>query len=278
MASRTSKQGKGAAERAAKRKRNWATVVYPESAPENWRDVLSDLHTPVFISPLHDRDINPDGSLKKKHWHVMLMFEGVKSVEQVEQIFSQIGGVGHEIIQSIRGYARYLCHLDNPEKAQYDTGEVTQLGGADYFETINLPTDKFAAIREMQQFVLEHNITSYADLLDYSAEHNYDWFRCLCTNGTYVLKEYIKAHSWRSQQHRKSESLVEEHVEEYADDVIGPHNDPCSEVVHHRCDYCGEVRPYFDFISPQDHVRYTGDSDRLICRDCFLSLVRVSGS
>lgn len=190
-------QGKGAASKAASRTRNWATVVYPDSAPENWRDILSELHVPVLISPLHDKDVNPDGSEKKAHWHVLLMFEGVKSLSQIEEIFSKIGGVGHEYVNSIRGYARYLCHMDNPEKAQYSAEQVIALGGADLFSIINLPTDKFAAIREMKDFVNENNIVSYADLFDYACDNRQDWFRCLCENGTYVMKEYIKGHAWR---------------------------------------------------------------------------------
>lgn len=52
------------------------------------------------------------------------MFDGVKTIEQAKDLFEQIGGVGCEKVNSIRGYARYLCHLDNPEKAQYDQGAV----------------------------------------------------------------------------------------------------------------------------------------------------------
>lgn len=47
------------------RTRNFGTVVYPESAPENWQTILSELCIPCFISPLHDKDINPDGETKK---------------------------------------------------------------------------------------------------------------------------------------------------------------------------------------------------------------------
>lgn len=63
------------------RVRNFATVVYPESAPENWQDILSRHCVPAFISPLHDKDINPTGEPKKPHYHVVLMFEGKKSLE-----------------------------------------------------------------------------------------------------------------------------------------------------------------------------------------------------
>ena len=84
-------------------------------------DKLDQLHVAALISPLHDKDTNPSGEPKKPHYHVLLMFEGVKDYEtQVKPIFAEIGGVGREMVNSARGYARYLCHLDNPEKAQYE--------------------------------------------------------------------------------------------------------------------------------------------------------------
>ena len=103
------------------RARNYACVVYPDSAPTNWQDILSGHCVPAFISPLHDKDFNVTGEPKKPHYHVVLMFDGKKSVNQVTEIFQSFGGVGCEVVKSIRGYSRYLCHLDNPEKAQYNT-------------------------------------------------------------------------------------------------------------------------------------------------------------
>ena len=93
-----------------KRSRNFATVVYPESAPNDWQEILSSHFVPSFVSPLHDKDKNPTGEDKKPHYHVVVMFEGKKSDEQVKEVFDSIGGVGLEKVQSIRGYARYLCH------------------------------------------------------------------------------------------------------------------------------------------------------------------------
>lgn len=43
------------------RTRNFATVVYPESAPENWERILEEHCVPAFISPLHDKDIDAEG-------------------------------------------------------------------------------------------------------------------------------------------------------------------------------------------------------------------------
>lgn len=185
------------ASRGSGRTRNYATVVYPESAPENWQVILSESCIPSFISPLHDQDLDPDGLTKKPHYHVMLMYDSVKTFEQAKEMFDKIGGVGNEIVQSIRGYARYLCHLDNPEKHQYSPEDVVAYGGADYITTIGLVTDKYKAIGEMIDFCEENDVLYYADLILWSRENRPDWFRVLCDNGTYVIKEYIKSRAWR---------------------------------------------------------------------------------
>ena len=49
---------------AENRKRNWVFVLYPDSAPENWREQLREMLVPGFVSPLHDKDVNADGDRK----------------------------------------------------------------------------------------------------------------------------------------------------------------------------------------------------------------------
>lgn len=181
------------------RTRNFATVVYPDSAPEGWQEILSDQHIPAFISPLHDKDVNPTGEAKKPHYHVMIMFENVKTREQAQAVFDSIGGVGLEVVQSIRSYARYLCHLDNPEKAQYPREQVRCLGGADYPDIVGLPIDRYTAISDMTDYCLENNIYSYARLYLYAKRERHDWYRVLCDSGTFVIKEFLKSWYWEKQ-------------------------------------------------------------------------------
>ena len=185
---------------ASVRLRNYATVVYPESAPDNWQSVLEEQFVPAFISPLHDSDINPTGEPKKEHYHVVIMFDGVKTVEQAAELFDKIGGVGCEKVQSIRGYARYLCHLDNPDKHQYDQDKVRCLGGADYISTIGLSIDKYKAIGEMIDFCEANCIYSYSELLCYCRSERFDWFRVLCDSATLVIKEYLKSKRWTDKE------------------------------------------------------------------------------
>lgn len=179
------------------RVRLWATVVYPESAPDNWQKILNETYIPCYISPLHDKDKNADNTPKKPHYHVFMIFEGKKSREQIKSICDSIGGVGQEMIESKRGYARYLCHLDNPEKAQYNVDDVKSYGGLDYESDIGIVINKYKVIREMKEFVSVNNIFYYSDLLDYASDHEPTWFRVLCDNGTYVMKEYIRSNKYK---------------------------------------------------------------------------------
>lgn len=180
--------------------RNFATVVYPDSAPENFKDILSDLKIPCFISPFHDEDTNLNGEPKKPHYHVMIMFEGKKSFDQVQEIFNQIGGVGCELVNSIRGYARYLCHMDNPEKKQYNIEDVVSFGGADYMSICSLAVDKYKAIGEMMDYCNSEGIVSFGYLCLYSKEYRMDWFRILCDSGAFIIKEYLKSLCWEEKQ------------------------------------------------------------------------------
>ena len=179
-----------------KRVRSWATVVYPESANSDWFNILGEQCVPCFVSPLHDCDCNADGEVKKAHYHVLFTFDGKKSS-------LQIGGVGLEAVNSTRAYARYLCHLDNPEKHQYKVEDVVQFGGADYISLIGVSADKYLAIKQMMKFCRDSGCLSYSQLLEYASEFEIGWFRILCDNGTVVMKEYLKSVSWQLDKERK---------------------------------------------------------------------------
>lgn len=178
------------------RTRVWATVVYPESAAEDWMNWLGETAIPCAISPLHDSDVNADGEAKKAHYHVLFNFDGVKTEEQVKAIVDRIQGVGLERVASVRGYARYLCHLDNPDKTQYSVDDVKCFGGIDYFAMVNLPSDRYLIIADMMDFCDENFIASIADLMRYARNERPDWFRSLCDNSCYVMSAYLKSCSW----------------------------------------------------------------------------------
>lgn len=188
--------------RGAGRSRTWAALVYPESAAEGWRETLEELHITGFISPLHDSDVNPDGTPKKAHYHVLLMWEGVKSAEQAKEAWDVIKAVPEpRPVNSARGYARYLCHLDNPEKHQYSPADVVALGGADWEAVTHLPTDDYAAVKEMCMYIRKNKIYSFAQFFDLCMEKYDEWANTLIRGGSLgIIKEYQRSLYWEAQQ------------------------------------------------------------------------------
>ena len=52
----------------------------------------------------------------------------------------------------------------------------------------------------MMDFVDEQGKYAYAYLLRFARANRPEWFRCLCDNGTYVMKEYCKTAAFDARQ------------------------------------------------------------------------------
>ena len=195
------------------RTRVYASILYPESAPADWIEILTQWHVAAIVSPLHNQDINPDGTLKKPHHHIMIMFEGVKTPEQAKTIFDSIGAVGRENIVSTRGYARYLCHMDNPEKAQYSTSDVLCLGGADYQALINSPADDLKTLISVFDFIRRNQIRSLAHLIDYCMRYNTEWLMMITRDKAYIIDKYIKSSAWELDTQQPRPIIIDDNGE-----------------------------------------------------------------
>lgn len=180
-----------------KRGRNWAIIVYPDSAPEDWEDIIK--KEPVVISPLHDKDVNPDGEWKKAHYHLVLSYKGYKSFEQIDEIARLLHAPIPERVNSLTGSVRYLTHMDNPEKYQYDSSNIRAYGGFDVDSALSLSTgDKRQMLREMLDFIKDNQIIHLVDFTNYCLSDNAPagWFEILTERNTLFLKEYIKS-NWQ---------------------------------------------------------------------------------
>ena len=183
-----------------KRGRNWGIIVYPESAPKDWLDIIR--MEPVAVSPLHDKDVNPDGERKKAHYHLVLNYKGYKSFEQLDELARLLRAPIPQRVSSLTGAVRYLTHMDNPEKYRYDDSKIQAYGGFDLESCLGLSTgDKREALKDMFVFISENNITHLKDLLDYcmSDECPAGWFEIATERNTLVIKEYIKS-NWQKQR------------------------------------------------------------------------------
>lgn len=185
--------------RGSDRTRNWTVVVYPESAPQNWREYLDELHIEWVESPLHEFDTNATGEVKKPHWHVLLMFGGVKSYEQVCDCIDPLNCPIPQRCHNAKAMVRYMAHLDNPEKFQYNSADIKAHGGVDIAELLRpSSSERYSLIREMTEYIKREGITEFQDIMDYAAAERFDdWFPLLCDNSAYVIGQVIK-----SQRHR----------------------------------------------------------------------------
>ena len=177
------------------RARTWTFVVYPESIPENWRDILSDYHIPWVESPLHDKDVNPDGEVKKAHWHIILFFDGKKSFEQVQEITDALNAPIPQKTANAKGLVRYLIHMDNPEKYQYKREEIVCHCGADIDEYFALSSSsRRVVLREVMEFIKDSEIDNYADFIGYCLDYEeWDWFDIAMNHNTLAINKLLDA-------------------------------------------------------------------------------------
>lgn len=146
--------------------RYWVFVLYPDSAGD-YVSILEESHVKVAVSPLHDRDINPDGELKKPHKHVLVEFDGPTTQNNVNNVFGCIAANGVILkVNSARGMYRYLCHLDNPDKAQYNESDICHYNGFNAADLLS-ETDKNNIKWQVGALIFEKGIDEYADLVKY---------------------------------------------------------------------------------------------------------------
>ena len=177
-----------------RRARGWVVIVYPDSAPENWRSILDEMMLEWIESPLHDKDVNPDGEPKKPHWHVLILFGGLKSFDQVVDLLKPLNCPIPQICQNARSAVRYMSHMDNPDKAQYPSSKIIAHGGVDLAELLRPSSSKrLDILREIVAFIDENEITEFQDIAAYAALERDDWFDILANYNTLFITSYLKS-------------------------------------------------------------------------------------
>ena len=177
------------------KKRNWAFVAYPESLPTDWKEQLQATGLQVAISPLHDRDVDPTGELKKPHYHVILCYAGPTSYNVVKGLTDSLNCPIPQPLEQVRGYYRYFTHMDNPEKYQYSPDTIETINGFSIMDFVELTKSEVLTVkRKLQSLIREKNILEYSDFMDYlqdseNMEQQYD----VASNNTYFFEKYISS-------------------------------------------------------------------------------------
>lgn len=155
------------------KKRNWAFVLYPESAPKDWKEQLKLSGVQIAISPLHDKDVNPDGEPKKPHFHVIAIYGNPTTYNNVKALCDKLKCPIPQPLEQVKGYYRYLTHKDNPEKYQYDEKDIECLNGFSILDFCELSKSEIMQIKlKLRNLIVKNDIMEYSDLIDYCAENN----------------------------------------------------------------------------------------------------------
>lgn len=125
-----------------KQSKNVMIILYNEPS----RDVIEILRPTKWAYIKHDKDLQDNGEFKKIHWHLLLSFETKKSLSLIAKVLQ----VEENLIECVNNYKsveRYLIHLDNGEKYQYNVEDV--ISNYDY------KTQVYSTTESILQFLIE---------------------------------------------------------------------------------------------------------------------------
>ncbi len=175
-----------------KRSNKWAFLLYQDSAPKNYLDILEELHIPFVLSPWHDRDINKEtGEFKKSHKHGALYFDSLKSYSQVSELLTKnLNTPSHvEPVMSPKGMYDYFTHAENPEKTLYDINEIQSGCGFELDKfLISNNNDEFLSM--VIDIIEERNFTEFNNLVRYARTEN-PLLLDLIIDKTYFFAKYL---------------------------------------------------------------------------------------
>ena len=200
--------------RAGTRSRNWTVVFFVDELPSNFIEMIEETGIMATFSPVHNKDTNADGSPKKPHRHSILIFDSVKTVEQVykflgelfgtvtveefDEVFTDVNGNAvktktgeHQSVPGVPlpkrcenrvGMVRYFLHLDNPEKAQYEKSEIVCINGANVDEMLKSADEAFVLQATVESIIEEQGFTEYAVVAKYLRESDFDLYKTFTTH------------------------------------------------------------------------------------------------
>lgn len=199
---------------AASKSRSFTGLVYPDSAPDDWQQILRDSLGMWLISPLHEPDPVEDfetGAIKtlKPHYHVMYWHGAPITPKSARAIFESWPWIvtPHKAeffqVGSTRNLSRYFVHLDQPEKQQWAEKPediLTVLNGFPLdLERELTRKEKRELKKQAIAFIQDRSITEYSELVDVLM-HIGDWTLFDFVTDSYgVIQNYLMSLRKRSE-------------------------------------------------------------------------------
>ena len=175
-----------------RRSNKWAFLLYQDSMPNNYLEILERMRVPYAISPWHDMDVNKEtGEILKPHKHGVLFFDSLKSYSQVSELLTKnLNTPAHvEPVMSPKGMYDYFTHAENHEKTLYDINEIQSGCGFELDKfLISNNNDEFLSM--VIDIIEERNFTEFNNLVRYARTEN-PLLLDLIIDKTYFFAKYL---------------------------------------------------------------------------------------
>lgn len=87
--------------------------------------------TAIVFSITHDKDNDENGQIIEKHTHILIEYETPRKITTMANLF-EVEENFIEVVKSKKAVLRYLTHLDDSDKFQYDSKEIITNSDVDY--------------------------------------------------------------------------------------------------------------------------------------------------
>lgn len=176
-----------------RKSRYWGFIFYPKDkkTPKNWDEILQEYRIPIAVSPLHNKDKNPDGHRKKSHRHVIIPFGNTTTATIPQEISDSINGTLVIPIISIKGMYRYHLHLDNPEKCEYSDKDRILINGFNINDYAGMTSEEIYTMNiKIINYIEESNCLEYRELIHNLLGEDMELFM-YARNNTLFFNTYI---------------------------------------------------------------------------------------
>lgn len=104
--------------------RCFSLVLYDDTDSYNFDEVIRNIKTYKNYAYIkHDKDLKEDNTLKKIHYHCILKLDNACTISALSKKLD----IPDNYIQNVRNertMVRYLIHVDDPLKVQYDKNDI----------------------------------------------------------------------------------------------------------------------------------------------------------
>lgn len=178
--------------------RTWSFILYEDSAPKNWKEIIEKWFIPCSISPIHDRDVKEEtGELKKPHRHIILSFKAPTTYKNALSYAQSLGFQYIERVGVLKSAYEYQIHKNNPEKAQYNEEDIINLNGFDA-DLREDPEEIEEKKRLIVSIINEQNYTELKQIYDYCNEKAPELCKIIHHN-TVFINAYVKSKKYMLQ-------------------------------------------------------------------------------